>query len=73
MKRLHEVSRDDVLITPRQDRQLMDIGVAFVDEIPYTATGKVQKFALRERLKGYHFPATAAAARPRTMPARPGK
>ena len=29
--------------------------VAFVDEIPHTATGKIQKTALREQFKGYHF------------------
>ena len=26
--------------------------VAFVDEIPHTATGKIQKTALREQLQG---------------------
>ncbi len=33
--------------------------VAFVDEIPHTATGKIQKTALRERFKDYAFPAVA--------------
>ncbi len=36
--------------------------VVFVDEIPHTATGKVQKIALRERFKDYVLPAVAAAA-----------
>jgi fatty-acyl-CoA synthase len=35
--------------------------VAFVEEIPHTATGKIQKIALRERFKDYRFPAASAA------------
>ena len=31
--------------------------VVFVDEIPHTATGKIQKIALRERFRDYKFPA----------------
>ncbi len=34
--------------------------VAFVDEIPHTATGKIQKIALRERFKDYVLPTVAA-------------
>jgi fatty-acyl-CoA synthase len=34
--------------------------VAFVDEIPHTATGKIQKLALRERFKTFVFPVAAA-------------
>jgi fatty-acyl-CoA synthase len=30
--------------------------VAFVDEIPHTATGKIQKITLREQFKDYRFP-----------------
>lgn len=30
--------------------------VEFVDELPHTATGKVQKVALREQFEGYRFP-----------------
>src|SRR3546814_830491 len=30
--------------------------VAFVDEIPHTATGKIQKTALRDRFKDYRLP-----------------
>jgi len=30
--------------------------VEFVDELPHTATGKIQKVALRELFKGYSFP-----------------
>jgi acyl-CoA synthetase (AMP-forming)/AMP-acid ligase II len=35
--------------------------VAFVDEIPHTATGKIQKTTLRERFKGYSLPTATAA------------
>jgi fatty-acyl-CoA synthase len=35
--------------------------VAFVDEIPHTATGKIQKTALREKFKDYELPMGAAA------------
>jgi len=34
--------------------------VAFVREIPHTATGKIQKTALREQFKNYVFPAAAS-------------
>jgi fatty-acyl-CoA synthase len=37
--------------------------VAFVDEIPHTATGKIQKRELRARFKDYTLPAALAAAR----------
>jgi fatty-acyl-CoA synthase len=30
--------------------------VAFVDEIPHTATGKISKLALREKFRGYQLP-----------------
>jgi fatty-acyl-CoA synthase len=35
--------------------------IVFVDEIPHTATGKIQKTALRERFKDYVFPMAAAS------------
>jgi fatty-acyl-CoA synthase len=33
--------------------------VVFVEEIPHTATGKIQKNALRQRFKDYVLPAAA--------------
>jgi fatty-acyl-CoA synthase len=36
--------------------------VVFVDEIPHTATGKIQKTVLRQRFKDYVLPAVAAAS-----------
>jgi fatty-acyl-CoA synthase len=35
--------------------------IVFVDEIPHTATGKIQKTVLRERFKDYVFPMAAAS------------
>ncbi|MBV9521807.1 MAG: AMP-binding protein, partial [Alphaproteobacteria bacterium] len=35
--------------------------VAIVDEIPHTATGKIQKITLRERFSGYVLPTATAA------------
>jgi fatty-acyl-CoA synthase len=35
--------------------------VVFVDEIPHTATGKIQKTTLRERFKDYRLPTAQAA------------
>ncbi len=32
--------------------------VVFVDEIPHTATGKIQKITLRQQFSGYRFPGT---------------
>ena len=33
--------------------------VVFVDEIPHTATGKIQKTTLRDQFKGYELPTVA--------------
>jgi fatty-acyl-CoA synthase len=35
--------------------------VIFVDEIPHTATGKIQKTVLRERFKNFVLPGAVAA------------
>jgi fatty-acyl-CoA synthase len=35
--------------------------VAFVDEIPHTATGKIQKLTLRQQFKDYRLPSVEAA------------
>ncbi|NGN40526.1 fatty-acid--CoA ligase [Mesorhizobium sp. CGMCC 1.15528] len=37
--------------------------VAFVDEIPHTATGKIQKTTLRKQFSDYRFPTDAEAVR----------
>ena len=35
--------------------------VVFVDEIPHTATGKIQKLSLRKQFEDYRFPGVQAA------------
>jgi len=35
--------------------------VAFVDEIPHTATGKIQKIVRRKQFAGYRLPTVQAA------------
>jgi fatty-acyl-CoA synthase len=52
-----EVSADEVLafLDGKIARWWMPSGVEFVDEIPHTATGKIQKMDLRKRFKDYVF------------------
>jgi fatty-acyl-CoA synthase len=57
-----EVTRED-LLTFLQDKIAkwwMPDDVVFVDEIPHTATGKIQKLTLREQFSGYRLPGVAA-------------
>jgi fatty-acyl-CoA synthase len=52
-----EVSADEVLafLDGKIAKWWMPNDVAFVDEIPHTATGKIQKMDLREQFKGFEF------------------
>ena len=52
------VSREDVLahLDGKIVKWWMPDDVAFVDEIPHTATGKISKMELRARFKSYTFP-----------------
>ena len=52
------VTREDVLrhLDGKIVKWWMPDDVAFVDEIPHTATGKISKMELRARFKGYTFP-----------------
>ena len=52
------VSKDDVLgyLNGRVAKWWMPDDVVFVDEIPHTATGKIQKITLREQFKDYVLP-----------------
>ena len=54
------ISRDDVLrhLDGKIVKWWMPDDVAFVDDIPHTATGKISKLELRTRFKGYAFPGT---------------
>ncbi|MCH5378228.1 MAG: long-chain-fatty-acid--CoA ligase [Planctomycetes bacterium] len=52
-----EVSEADVLafLDGKIAKWWMPDDVVFVDEIPHTATGKIQKMALREQFAGFNF------------------
>ncbi|TAM97920.1 MAG: long-chain fatty acid--CoA ligase, partial [Rhizobiaceae bacterium] len=54
----HEPSKDDILdfMRGRVAKWWMPDDVAFVAEIPHTATGKIQKTTLRDRFRDYRFP-----------------
>ena len=53
-----EPSRDDILsyMDGKVAKWWMPDDVAFVPEIPHTATGKIQKITLREQFKDYKLP-----------------
>jgi fatty-acyl-CoA synthase len=52
-------AREDILdyLKDKVARWWLPDDVAFVDELPHTATGKIQKTTLREQFKAYRFPA----------------
>jgi len=58
------VSKEEVLafMTGKIAKWWMPDDVVFVDEIPHTATGKIQKTTLRERFRDYTLPTAATAA-----------
>jgi fatty-acyl-CoA synthase len=43
-------------LRPKVAKWWMPDDLVFVDEIPHTATGKIQKTALRESFRGYRLP-----------------
>jgi fatty-acyl-CoA synthase len=53
-----ELSRSEILdfMSGKVAKWWMPDDVAFVDEIPHTATGKIQKIALREQFSDYRLP-----------------
>jgi fatty-acyl-CoA synthase len=57
----HTASRDEILqfLTGKIAKWWMPDDVAFVDEIPHTATGKIQKITLRQRFGAYRLPTAA--------------
>ncbi|MBM3540110.1 MAG: long-chain-fatty-acid--CoA ligase [Alphaproteobacteria bacterium] len=59
-----EVDKPEILrfLASRLAKWWLPDDVAFVDEIPHTATGKIQKVALRERFKDYVLPSAGRAA-----------
>ena len=58
-----EVTRDELLayLAPRIAKWWMPDDVAFVDELPHTATGKLLKTKLRQQFKDYKLPTASAA------------
>jgi fatty-acyl-CoA synthase len=58
-----KASKDDILgfIDGKVAKWWMPDDVVFVKEIPHTATGKIQKIALREQFKDYVLPTAEAA------------
>jgi fatty-acyl-CoA synthase len=62
LKKDQNASKDDILsfMQGKIAKWWMPDDVAFVDEIPHTATGKIQKTALREQFKDYRLPTAAA-------------
>lgn len=59
-----ELSKEDVLayLEGKIAKWWMPDDVAFVDEIPHTATGKIQKLTLREQFSDYQLPEAKGAA-----------
>lgn len=53
-----QVTKDDILsfMQGKVAKWWMPDDVVFVDEIPHTATGKIQKLTLREQFKDYQLP-----------------
>ena len=62
MKKDQKATREDILAFMRGKiaNWWMPDDVIFVDEIPHTATGKIQKTVLRDRFKDYVLPSAAA-------------
>jgi fatty-acyl-CoA synthase len=59
-----DVTRDELLrfLDGKVARWWLPDDVVFVDELPHTATGKLQKLKLREMFRDYRLPGTAPAA-----------
>jgi fatty-acyl-CoA synthase len=62
LKKDQHASKDDILgfMQGKIAKWWMPDDVAFVNEIPHTATGKIQKTVLREQFKDYRLPTVAA-------------
>jgi fatty-acyl-CoA synthase len=58
MKKGESISKDDILgfMRGKVANWWMPDDVVFVEDIPHTATGKIQKTTLRERFKDYRLP-----------------
>ena len=63
LKKGENASKDDILgfMQGKIAKWWMPDDVVFVDEIPHTATGKIQKITLRQQFKNYRLPSVQAA------------
>jgi fatty-acyl-CoA synthase len=63
LKKGETASKDDILgfMQGKTAKWWMPDDVVFVDEIPHTATGKIQKITLRQQFKDYVLPSVQAA------------
>ncbi|MBI4273996.1 MAG: fatty-acid--CoA ligase [Rhizobiales bacterium] len=63
LKKDQAATKDEILsfMQGKIAKWWMPDDVVFVDEIPHTATGKIQKIALREQFKDYEFASAHAA------------
>jgi acyl-CoA synthetase (AMP-forming)/AMP-acid ligase II len=63
LKKGESAGKDDILafMQDKVAKWWMPDDVVFVDEIPHTATGKIQKITLRQRFKDYVLPSVQAA------------
>jgi len=63
LKKGEHATKDDILgyMQGKVAKWWMPDDVAFVDEIPHTATGKIQKLVLRQQFKDYRLPTAQAA------------
>jgi acyl-CoA synthetase (AMP-forming)/AMP-acid ligase II len=63
LKSGQKTTRDDILgfMAGKIAAWWMPDDVVFVDEIPHTATGKIQKMALRAQMKDYVLPTAVAS------------
>jgi fatty-acyl-CoA synthase len=61
-KKDQSISKDEILgfMQGKVAKWWLPDDVTFVEEIPHTATGKIQKTVLRERFKDYRLPTAAA-------------
>jgi fatty-acyl-CoA synthase len=63
LKKGESATKEDILafMQGKTAKWWMPDDVVFVDEIPHTATGKIQKITLRQRFKDYVLPSVQAA------------
>ena len=63
LKKGETATKDEILgfMQGKCAKWWMPDDVAFVDEIPHTATGKIQKLTLRKQFEGYRLPTGEAA------------